>query len=123
MSLYDLITFAILAHIHFDGVYKRAYRMFVDELGIFPKVRYNKMIERLNRYENLLQECLNLFQLNGLKIVDSKPIETKEVVRMGRQGKRGESSIIRERESVGFDASKKSSTLAIKRRYPQTAHT
>jgi hypothetical protein len=48
MSLYDLIAFAVMAHRHFGGVYKRAYRVLVEELTLFPKVRYNKVVERLN---------------------------------------------------------------------------
>jgi hypothetical protein len=57
MSLYDLIDFALMAHRHFDGIYKRAYRILIEELMLFPKVRYNKVVERLNRYEGLLMEC------------------------------------------------------------------
>jgi hypothetical protein len=54
MSLYDLITFGIMAHKHFDGIYKKAYRVLIEDLKLFPKVRYNKVVERLNRYEKLL---------------------------------------------------------------------
>ena len=71
MTLYDVIAFAILSHMRFEGVYKRGYRLFIEELEIFPKVRYNKIVERLNRYEELLLKCLELFDLKGLKIVDS----------------------------------------------------
>jgi hypothetical protein len=39
MSLYDLIAFGVLAHRHFGGVYKRAYRVLVEEPMLFPKVR------------------------------------------------------------------------------------
>jgi len=63
MSLHDLIAFAIMAHIVFDGIYKKAYKLFIEELKLFPKVRYNKIVERLNRYEKLLIECLKLFNL------------------------------------------------------------
>ena len=42
-----------------------------------------------------------------IKIVDAKPIETKELVRFNRHKKRGESEIIMEKESIG---SKKDST-------------
>jgi len=41
MSLYDLIAFAVLANRHFEGVYKRAYRVLIVELGLSPAVRYN----------------------------------------------------------------------------------
>ena len=84
MSLYDLIAFAVMAHRHFGGVYKRAYRILVEELTLFPKVRYNKVVERLNRYEGLLIECQRLFRLEGLMVVDSKPVETKRLARLGR---------------------------------------
>jgi hypothetical protein len=57
MKLYDLITFAIMAHLRFGGVYKKAYRVLIEELHLFPKVKYNKILERLSRYENLLAEC------------------------------------------------------------------
>ena len=88
MSLYDLIAFAVMAHRHFDGVYKRAYRVLVEELTLFPKVRYNKVVERLNRYEGLLMECQRLFRLEGLMVVDSKPVETKRLARLGRHRKK-----------------------------------
>jgi hypothetical protein len=71
MSLYDLIAFAVMAHRYFGGIYKRAYRVLVEELMLFPRVRYNKVVERLNRYEGLLIYCLGLFKLEGLRIVDS----------------------------------------------------
>ena len=54
ISLYDLITFAILAHLHFGGIYKHAYRVLIEEMKLFPKIRYNKLTERLNRHEKLL---------------------------------------------------------------------
>ena len=112
MTLYDVIAFAILSHMRFEGVYKKGYRLFIEELGIFPKVRYNKIVERLNRYEELLLKCMELFDLKGLKIVDSKPLETKELVRVNRHRKGGMSAVIGEGESVGFNPSKKNSTLA-----------
>ena len=59
ISLYDLITVGILAHLHFDGIIKRAYAHFVEDSKIFPQIRYNKLIERLNRYEELLYRVLN----------------------------------------------------------------
>ena len=112
MSLYDLITFAVLSHMHFEGVYKRAYRLFIEDLEIFPKVRYNKIIKRLNRYEVLLLKCLELFELKELKIVDSKSLETKELVRVGRHMRGGRSAVIREVENIGFSSSKKIFMLA-----------
>jgi len=51
----------------------------------------------------LLLNCLGLFRLDGLRVVDSKPVETKKLVRHGRHRKRGESSVIREGEAVGFN--------------------
>jgi len=38
MSLYDLIAFGVMAYKHFDGVYKRAYRVLIEELKLLPKV-------------------------------------------------------------------------------------
>jgi hypothetical protein len=112
MSLYDLIAFAVMAHRHFGGVYKRAYRILVEELMLFPKVRYNKVVERLNRYEGLLIECQRLFRLEGLMVVDSKPVETKRLARLGRHRhrKRGSSSLIKDEEGVGFNPLKVDST-------------
>ncbi len=43
MSLHDLIAFGVMAHIVFDGIYKKAYGLFVEELGFFSRVRYNKV--------------------------------------------------------------------------------
>ena len=57
MSLHDLMAFAVLAHRCFDGVYKRAHWVMVQDLNLFPQVRYNKVVERLHRYEELLREC------------------------------------------------------------------
>jgi len=110
MSLFDLIAFSVMAHRHFGGVYKKAYRVLVEDLKLFPKVRYNKVVERLNRYEGLLMDCLGLFKLEGLRVVDSKPVETKRLARFGRHEKKGGSSVIKERESVGFNPLKGGST-------------
>jgi len=41
-------------------------------------------VERLHKYEGLLLNCLGLFRLDGLRVVDSKPVETKKLVRHGR---------------------------------------
>jgi hypothetical protein len=62
MSLYDLITFGIITHKHFSGVYKRAYMVLIDDLKLFPKVRYIIRLLRglINRYEVLLMECIEL---------------------------------------------------------------
>lgn len=62
MSLFDLIAFGVMAHRHFGGAYKKAYRVLVEDLKLFPKVRYNKVVEKLNRYEELLMGCLGLFK-------------------------------------------------------------
>ena len=78
----------------------------MGELESFPGIRYNKLVERLNRYEELLLGCLKLFELEGLNIVDSKPVETKRLARFGRHRKRGTSAVIREEESIGFNPSK-----------------
>ena len=45
-----------------------------------------------------------------VKIVDAKPVETKELVRFNRHKKRGKSSIIMEEKSIGYNPSKKDST-------------
>jgi hypothetical protein len=72
MSLYDLIAFAIMVHRHFGGIYKRAYRVLIEEIMLFPRVRYNKVVKRLNRYGGLLIYCLGLFKLEGLRISQSR---------------------------------------------------
>lgn len=123
MSLYDLVAFAVLAHRHFEGVYKRAYGVLIEDLGLFPAVRYNKVVERLHRYEDLLLDCLNLFQQEGLRVVDSKPLETKRLVRYGRHRKRGESSLVKEGEAIGFNPLKGGSTWATRLPAARTAGT
>ncbi len=84
VSMYDLITIRILAHLHFNGVIKHAYVHFIEDLKLFPRIRYNKLIERLNRYEELLYGVLDfVFEKvseGKIKIVDAKPVETKEFV-------------------------------------------
>jgi hypothetical protein len=52
--------------------YKKAYRVLIEELHLFPNVKYNKILERLSRYENLLAECMELFELDNFQIGDSK---------------------------------------------------
>ncbi len=110
MSLYDLIVFGVMAHIVFDGIYKKAYKLFIEELGFFPRVRYNKIVERLNRYECLLIECLKIFKLEGQLVVDSKPLETKKLARFKKHRKRGESKLIKNEEGIGFNPLKGGST-------------
>ena len=118
ITLYDLITLGVLAHLHFNGIIKHAYVHFIEDLKLFPRIRYNKLIERLNRYEELLYKVLDfVFEKvseGGIKIVDAKPIETKELVRYNRHEKRGESRVVREEESVGYNPSKKDSTVGIR---------
>ena len=113
ISLYDLITFAILAHLHFNGVYKHAYRVLIEEMKLFPKIRYNKLTERLNRHEKLLllaqEELFRKHAKEYVRIIDSKPVETKELARKNRKEKKGSSEIITEKPAVGFIPSKKSS--------------
>ncbi len=88
-----------------------------------PRIRYNKVVERLNRYEELLLRCLSMFELGDLVIVDSTPIETKALARHGRHRRRGESTLIEEAESMEYNASKRGSTKATKPLLPQTAYT
>jgi hypothetical protein len=109
MSLYDLMAFAVMAHRHYE-VYKRAYSLFIEELELFAKMRYNKLVEKLNRYGRLLLGCPKLFEFKGLNIVDSKSIETKRLARFGRHRKRGTSAVMGEGESIGFNPSKGDST-------------
>jgi len=114
ISLYDLITVGILAHLHFNGVIKHAYVYFIEDLKLFPRTRYNKLIEGLDRYEELLYRDYVFEVAKGeIRIVDAKPVETKELVRFSRHKKRGESEI-RERETVGYSPSKKDSTVDIR---------
>ncbi|WP_225807869.1 IS982 family transposase [Thermococcus bergensis] len=111
ISLYDLITFAILAHLHFNGVYKHAYRVLIEEMKLFPKIRYNKLTERLNRHEKLLllaqEELFKKHAREYVRILDSKPIQTKELARKNRKDKEGSSEVISEKPAVGFVPSKK----------------
>jgi hypothetical protein len=109
ITLYDLITLGVLAHLHFNGIIKHAYVHFIEDLKLFPRIRYNKLMERLNRYEvyKVLDFVFEKVSEGEIKIVDAKPIETKELVRYNRHEKRGESSVVREEESVGYNPSKK----------------
>ncbi len=70
---------------HFNGVYKHAYRVLIEEMKLFPKIRYNKLTERLNRHEKLLllaqEELFKKHAREYVRILDSKPIQTKELAR------------------------------------------
>ena len=70
---------------------------------------YNKVVERLNGYEELLLRRLEIFELEGLVIVESRPIEAKRLVRFGRYRKNEISTIIRE-ERIGVNPLKGDST-------------
>jgi len=76
MSLYDLITFGVMAQKHFDGIYKKVYGVLIEDLKPFPKVRYNKVVERLNRCEKLLIECLGIFKLENRGLRTNRDKET-----------------------------------------------
>ncbi|NJE09287.1 IS982 family transposase [Thermococcus sp. M39] len=118
ISLYDLITFAILTHLHFNGVYKHAFRVLIEEMKLFPKIRYNKLTERLNRHEKLLllaqEELFKKHAREYVRILDSKPIQTKELARKNRKEKKGSSEIITGKPAVGFVPSKKSNYYGYK---------
>jgi cobalamin biosynthesis Co2+ chelatase CbiK len=51
--------------IYFAGVYKRGYEFLIEDLRLFPKIRYNKIVERINRYEALLFETIGATPLLG----------------------------------------------------------
>jgi uncharacterized protein YnzC (UPF0291/DUF896 family) len=117
ISLYDLIVFGILSSLYCDGNIKKAYRQFVLDKKMFPKIKYNKMIERLHRYELLLYRlnCLfKEFMEGNIRNFDSRPIKTKKVIRKNRYNKRGKSKLITEKEKVGYNASKKEYYLGYK---------
>ncbi len=84
-------------------------------MKLFPKIRYNKLTERLNRHEKLLflaqEELFRKHAREYVRIIDSKPVETKELARKNRKGKVGSSEVISEKPAVGFIPSKKSSTM------------
>ena len=98
---------------HFEGIYKHAYRVLIDEMKLSPKIKYNKLTERLNRHEKLLllaqEELFRKHAKEYVRIIDSKPVPTKELARKNRKEKRGSSEIITEKPAVGFIPSKKSS--------------
>ena len=82
--------------VYFSGVYKRGYEFLIEDLGLFPKIRYNKIVERINRYEQLLIEIQKAFiERNSRLFIDTMPIKTKELVRRNRHEKRGFSVLIK----------------------------
>ena len=96
ISLLDLIIFSVLCMVYFSGVYKRGYEFLIEDLGLFPKIRYNKIVERINRYEQLLIEIQKAFiERNSRLFIDTMPIKTKELVRRNRHEKRGFSVLIK----------------------------
>ena len=96
LSLLDLIIFSVLCMVYFSGVYKRGYELLIEDLGLFPKIRYNKIVERINRYEQLLIEIQKAFiERNSRLFIDTMPIKTKELVRRNRHEKRGFSVLIK----------------------------
>ena len=96
ISLLDLIIFSVLCMVYFSGVYKRGYELLIEDLGLFPKIRYNKIVERINRYEQLLIEIQKAFiERNSRLFIDTMPIKTKELVRRNRHEKRGFSVLIK----------------------------
>ena len=96
ISLLDLIIFSVLCMVYFSGVYKREYELLIEDLGLFPKIRYNKIVERINRYEQLLIEIQKAFiERNSRLFIDTMPIKTKELVRRNRHEKRGFSVLIK----------------------------
>ncbi|MFU8652060.1 transposase [Methanotorris formicicus] len=89
-------------------MYKKGYEFLIEGLGLFPKIRYNKLVERLNRYEELLFEIQSIFlNKNCLLSIDTIPIETKELIRKYRHEKIGKSMLIKKDGIVGYNASKK----------------
>jgi len=64
--------------------YKSAHFHFIEDLKLFPRIRCNKLIEGLNRYEELLYRVLDfVFEKvseGEVKIVDAKSVETKELI-------------------------------------------
>jgi hypothetical protein len=96
LSLLDLIIFSVLCMVYFSGLYKRGYEFLIEDLGLFPKIRYNKIVERINRYEQLLINIQKAFiERNSRLFIDTMPIKTKELVRRTRHEKRGFSVLIK----------------------------
>jgi len=99
LSLLDLIIFSVLTMIYFSGVYKRAYEVLIEGFRIFPKIRYNKLVERIKGYENLLFKIQEMFlNKNCLLFIDTVPIETKQLVRKNRHEKIGYSQHIKKQQ-------------------------
>jgi len=111
-SPYDLITVGVPVHLHFNRVIMYVCIRFIEDLKLFPKIRYNKLIERLNRYEKHLYKVLNFVfeKPSKVKIADAKVVETKELARFDGHNKSEELGIIKKEESIGYNPSKKDST-------------
>jgi uncharacterized protein (UPF0335 family) len=101
-----------------NGDIKKAYNLFVIDKKLFPRIRYNKIIERLHRYELFLKKLnttfFATFKKGNIMNFDSRPIKTKKVIRKKRHNKRGKSKLITEKERVGYNASKKEYYLGYK---------
>ncbi|ALV63472.1 transposase [Thermococcus sp. 2319x1] len=78
-------------------------------MKLLPKIRYNKLTERLKGHEKptITQEESYEYARGHVRIIDSKPVETKELARKNRKGKVGSSEVITEKPAVGFIPSKK----------------
>jgi len=115
LSLLNLIIFSVLTMVFFSGVYKRAYEILIEGFGLFPKIRYNKIVERINRYESLLYEIQKIFlNKDCLLFIDTIPIETKQIVRKNRHEKIGYSEYIKKTEVLGTILQKNVGILDIK---------
>lgn len=69
ISFLDLIIFSVLLYGILRWVYKKGYEFLIEELGLFPKIRYNKLVERLSRYEELLFEIQRVFLNKKLFVI------------------------------------------------------
>jgi hypothetical protein len=76
--------------LHFNGFTST---LTEEEMKLFPKIRYNKLTERLNRHEKLLllaqEELFRKHTREYVRILDSKPIQTKELARKKQEGEEG----------------------------------
>ncbi len=132
ISLLDLIIFSVLCMIYFSGVYKRGYEFLVEYFGLFPKIRYNKIVKRINKVwttfiqnhkglrpywdtPSFLQAFLKkIFEIqkiflnkNFLLFIDTIPIETKELVRKIGMKKSDIQNLLKN-GSIGYNPSKTS---------------
>ena len=124
ISLLDLIIFSVLCMIYFSGVYKRGYEILIDTFELFPKIRYNKLVERINRYESLLFKIQKTFlNKNCLLFIDTIPIETKQIIRKNRHEKIGYSEIIKKGVQLDTILQKNAGILDIKLPLLQTGLT